>query len=329
MNKLPKVSVVMSNYNGLDLRLIDKSLPSILKNSYPNLEVLLVDNASVDKSLEYVKKNFRNNPKLRIIENPVNMYSVGLNLGIKNSIGKYVAFFNNDAYVEDGYFEKFVSFLDKNSSVALAQGKLLSSVDHSKIDCVGETMDIFGNPLSFGHGDKDSEKFNSTKEILSVSGSCSILRKSVVKKIGNFDEAYGIGYEDMDLSLRAWMNDLKVIYFPDVRVFHKRGATDLSPVIRNKVKWHFNKNRIATLIKNEPSNYLILSLPVVFVFYILMGIYESLIQGKPKLGLARLTSIIWVIYHLPELLSKRRKLGKRINNFGKIKNLMIKKFVII
>src|SRR5690348_1564297 len=156
----------MSNYNGVTLKLIESSLSSILKNNYSNLEVILVDNSSTDNSVETVIRKFGANKRFTIIKNPVNMYSQGLNLGIKKSTGKYVAFFNNDARVEDGYFQEFVKFLEKNKSIALAQGKLLSSKDRRVIDCTGETMDTYGNPTSIGNGEKDNGKYTDICDLL-------------------------------------------------------------------------------------------------------------------------------------------------------------------
>lgn len=304
-NMYPKVSVVMSNYNGVKLGLLPKSLKSILSNNYPSLEVILVDNASTDNSVAVVKKMLGKNKNLKLIENPVNMYSRGLNLGVKTAAGKYVAFFNNDARVDDGYFQKFVKFLDKNPKIALAQGKLLSSKNNKLIDSAGEIIDIYGNPTSIGNGMNAEQNFNKSVDLLSVSGSCSILRKSAVAKIGYFDEAYGIGYEDLDLAMRVWMRGFEVKYYPNVYVFHERGATDLAPMIRLKVRWHFNKNRIATIIKNYPPLLAIKALLGVFVIYTLLGMWEIFVKNNFKLGILRFTSIWWIVINLPTILSKR------------------------
>ena len=159
-SKWPRVSVVMSNYNGLSLNLIPETLKLILKNNYPNLEVILIDNASSDKSTNVILKEFGSNTKFKLIQNHINMYSQGLNLGFKNSTGEYIAFFNNDVVVENGYFQKFVKFLEGQPRVALAQGKLLSYFDHSIIASAGETMDEYGNPITIGAGLNAKTSFN-------------------------------------------------------------------------------------------------------------------------------------------------------------------------
>ncbi len=324
--KTPKVSVVMSNYNGHTLKLIDNSLSSILKNNYKNLEVIVIDNASTDDSVSFIKKKYGKNKRLKLIENKINMYSLGLNLGIKNANGKYIAFFNNDATVDNGYFQTFISFLEKNKHIGLAQGKLLAANNHALIDCVGETMDIFGNPTSIGHGEKALGNFTTQTDILSVSGSCSMLRKSIVDDIGYFDEDFGIGYEDMDLSLRARKFGYDIVYFPNIYVYHKRGATDLADIVRIKVRWHFNKNRIMTIIKNYPLHLIITTLPVVVLIYSLAGFWEIMFQNKISLGLTRFTSMFWVLTHLSIILQKRKQIEQipTKNNWSTIYQLMYK-----
>lgn len=311
----PKVSVIISNYNGIKLNILTESLESIFKNDYPNLEVILVDNASEDKSVKVAKTNF---PKLKIVQNPVNMYSQGLNLGIKSSTGDYIAFFNNDVVVKNGYFQKFITFLETNRKIALAQGKLLSYYDHKIIDSAGETIDAFGTPITIGAG-KGANNFNKIREVLSVSGSCSILRKSALEELGYFDEDYGIGYEDLDLALRAWMKGFKVVYFPKVFAYHKRGVTDLSPMVRNKVRWHFNKNRIATLLKNYPLGFIIRNLPITIFIYFVAGIWEMIIKGRVRLGFTRFSALIWASMHLSKILEKRHKVQENTRESGRLK----------
>lgn len=326
MTKWPSVSVVMSNYNGLTLNLLVESLTSILNNDYPNLEVILVDNASTDDSVRIVEKKFGGFPQLKVIRNHINMYSLGLNLGVKNSSGKYVAFFNNDVEVPNGFFQDYVKFLEKNPDIALSQGKLVSFFNHKVIDSTGEAMDKFGNPTTMGQGQNAENNFNQITEVLSVSGSCSLLRKDVIDKLGWFDDDYGIGYEDLDLALRAWLQGYRVVYFPKAISFHRRAATDLSPMVRAIVRWHFNKNRLATMIKNYPLTYLMLTLPVTILIYIVAGLWEIVIKKNYTIGITRFSSILWIIDHLPILLRKRSEIQRKIipDGFSKIEKLISK-----
>ncbi len=316
LNKWPKVSIVVSNYNGLKLNLVLYSLSSILGADYPNFEVILVDNASTDNTVSQVMRKFSKDKRLKIIKNSINMYSQGLNLGLANSDGVYVVFFNNDIEFKPGYLQKVVSLLQKETKAALIQGKLLYFYDHKIIDSAGETMDIYGNPITIGAGEKDSDKYNRQTQILSASGSASVIRRSALDTVGNFDSNYGIGYEDMDLALRLRLKGFRVLYLPDAVIYHKRGRTDLSAMVRVKVRWHFNKNRLATMIKNYPILLLIKALPITILLYILAGLWEIFIKRKVGLGLTRFSAIFWTIKNIPGLLKKRSIIRQDVDKKG-------------
>lgn len=301
----PKVSIIISNYNGSQLNLVIDSLTSVLNCDYPNYEVLLIDNASTDNSVLVVKRKFGKEKRLKIIRNSVNMYSQGLNLGIKNSDGEYIVFFNNDIEFKNGYLQKIVNLFKKERKAALIQGKLLYFYDHKIIDSAGETMDIYGNPVTIGAGERDLGQYAKQTQILSASGSASAIRRSVINIVGDFDPDYGIGYEDMDLALRLRLKGFKVLYLQDAVIYHKRGKTDLSSIVRVKVRWHFNKNRLATMIKNYPILLLIKVLPVTILLYIAAGLWEIFITRQFILGLTRFTAITWNLRHFFGLLKKR------------------------
>ena len=306
----PKVSMIVSNFNGMQLNLIDDCINSLIKPGYPKWELIIVDNASTDDSVKYLKKRFKNYKNCIVVENPINMYSQGLNLGLKKATGKYLAYFNNDVAITKAYLNNLVKEFEKDKKLAIAQGKLLNYKDHTKIDSVGETMDIFGNPQTLGIGETDQGQYDSSDYILSASGSACMIRKSIFGKLGGYDPIFGIGYEDMDLALRVRRLGYKVKRFPKAVVYHKRAATDLADFIRVKVKWHFNKNRLITMIKNYPVPLLIKSLPVTILLYKLIILYEWTIRRNWNMGRVRLTSLIWVIFHLPDIIDSRNKIKK-------------------
>ena len=137
-------------------------------------------------------------------------------------------------------------------------------------------------------------------------------------KLVLFDEDYGIGYEDLDLALRVWLSGYKVMYFPEALAFHKRGVTDLSEEIRVKVRWHFNKNRIITMLKNYSWGFILRNLPGTALIYFATGIWEIIVKRKSALGFTRLTSLLWVLVHIPSILEKRQQVQKNATKNGKI-----------
>ena len=101
----PKVSIIISNLNGIQLDLLKSCIDSLTKPNYSNWELIVVDNASTDSSVAYLKKRFKNHKNCFVIQNPINMYSQGLNLGAKKATGKYLAYFNNDTAITKDYLE--------------------------------------------------------------------------------------------------------------------------------------------------------------------------------------------------------------------------------
>lgn len=307
----PKVSMIVSNLNGMQLNLIKGCIASLMQPNYSNWELIVVDNASTDNSVSFLKSKFKNFRNCFVIENPINMYSQGLNLGAKKATGKFLAYFNNDVAITKGYLNNLVKEFEKDNKLAIAQGKLLNYKNRKKIDSAGESMDIYGNPVTIGYGENDKGQFDVIEDILSASGSACMIRKDIFKKIGGYDEKYGIGYEDMDLALRARRLEYNIKRFPKAVVYHKRAATDLAPFVRIKVKWHFNKNRIATMIKNYPFLLLLKTIPITVTIYFLITFYEWLIVRRWQLGWVRLTSLIWILFNLPFILKSRMQISSK------------------
>ncbi len=304
----PLVSLIVSNLNGMNLNILADCLKSVMASTYKNWELIVVDNNSNDSSVEFVKKLFKGKKNCHLIQNPVNMYSQGLNLGAKAAKGEFLAYFNNDVAIPKGYFETMVKQFETYPNVAIAQAKLVNYFDRKKIDSAGETMDIYGNPITIGAGDADQGQFDQSEDILSCSGSACMIRRSVFEKLGGYDDDYGIGYEDMDLALRARRMGYAVKRFSKVVVFHKRASTDLAAFVRIKVKWHFNKNRLATMLKNYPPMLLVRALPVTIVLYIGIGFYEWFVRKNWQIGWVRFTAMGWAAEHLGDVLTKRQEI---------------------
>lgn len=307
----PKISIIVSNLNGIRLKLLKPCIDSLIKPNYPNWELIVVDNASTDNSVKYLQQKLNRLKNCFLVQNPFNIYSQGLNLGAIKATGKYLAYFNNDVEITKNYLKVLVREFEKDQKLTIAQGKLLNFNSRDIIDSAGETMDIYGNPITLGIGEKDCGQFDQVADILSASGSASMIRRKVFMKSGGYDPLFGIGYEDMDLSLRVRRLGYKIRRFPKAIIYHKRASTDSAPFIKTQVKWHFNKNRIITMIKNYPILLLFKTLPVTLVIYLGITFYEWVIRKNWQLGWVRINAFFWCIFHLPKILAKRLKVKKQ------------------
>lgn len=321
--KEPLISAIVTNYNGWELGLLEDFFDSFLRDNFTNFEIFLVDMVSTDGSIAKVKEKFGKDSRLKIIRNPVNNMSAGINMALKKAIGKYVLFLNNDIYFQKGAIKKMTDFMDTHPNVGQIQGKVVSYFDHSKIDSVGESMDLYGNPVTIGAGEEDKGQYNKSYEVLSVGGASALLRRSLLAEVGFLDPDYAIGYEDMDMALRLRLVGYKMFYLPEVVVYHRRASSTsrASDKLKAQIKLWFNKNRIATVIKNYEAVNVLRSLPVIIMIYVLSGFFEIFYKRLWRFGLTRFQAIIWLITNFPSLLAKRSKV-QRLRKFSDSEVLM-------
>jgi GT2 family glycosyltransferase len=308
----PLISFVVSNYNGLKLGLIRDCLLSLKDIDYENYEVIVVDNGSTDGSTQGIRDEFASFHRLKVVENPVNIYSKGLNLGLTNAKGDLVVLLNNDLVVRPDYARSMTRFFKERPRLVIAMGKIMCWDNRMRIDRVGDSMDLSGNPWLIGSQELDSGQFNSPMEILSAGTTAACVRRTVVKEIGMFDESYHIGYEDMDLALRAHIHGDFVLYNPGAVVYHRGAATDSRREMAVTVKFHFDKNRVATLIKNYEATNMVKALTLATFFYALAFLGEIFAKKNPDYALARARAVGWVIMTLPLIVRNRREVQQRV-----------------
>ncbi len=117
----PLVSIITVNYNGLSH--LKKLLPSLARCKYRNFEIILVDNASTDNSLEYVRANF---PEIKIIRNSKNhLFAAANNQGLTHARGEFCCMMNNDVVVDEDFIAPVIAEFLRNDRLAACQPKIL------------------------------------------------------------------------------------------------------------------------------------------------------------------------------------------------------------
>lgn len=307
LESLPSISFVVSNYNGLKLGLIRECLISLMQVEGNDFEIIVVDNASTDGSAQKIAEEFGSFPKLKVVKNHVNIYSRGLNLGLLKAKGELVVFLNNDLIVRPDYAHSMVNFFKERPRLAIAMGKIMRWDNRKVIDRVADSMDLAGNPWLIGSQQLDRGQFDTPMKILSAGTTAACVKKSLIKEIGMFDENYHIGYEDMDLALRAHIHGNEVLFNPGAIVYHIGAATDSRKEMVAKIKFHFDKNRVTTLIKDYEMPNVLKALTLAAFFYTIAFIGEIFVKRKPDLATARARAVAWVIGALPVIVRSRRE----------------------
>jgi hypothetical protein len=285
---------------------------SILKQDYKNYEIIFVDNASSDHSVQWVKKQY---PKTKIIVNDKNLgFSHANNIGWRYASGEYVLFLNNDTSVTKTFLTELVSFLKKDVSLGGMQSKILLMDHPDTLDSVGAFLTPIGFLFHFGFGNKDVRKYDKDILLYTAKGACMLFRKSVLDKVtvdGNiFDPDYFAYFEETDLCHRIWLAGYSIGYNYRSVIYHKMGAT--SSTIRNaSIQYHSFKNRINSYIKNCDVAHLLSILPLHIVFCEVFAV-ASIALGRFDLTYAIEKAILWNVVNISKTLRKRRIIQKSI-----------------
>jgi GT2 family glycosyltransferase len=216
-------SIIVVNHNGGSL-LVD-CLSSVFRHTN-NFELILVDNASSDGSIETVVKLF---PQITSVKNEVNLgFAKANNLGIQASQGEWIVLLNPDTRVTDGWLESLAVCARAGKNVGIVTPKLMRK-DEKTIDSTGHSFD-FRTALTGdrGAGEYDHGQYEDVQEIPSCSFACALIARKVFDEVGFLDERMMIYYEDVDLCLRGRIAGWRVLYCPRSVVYHSRGG--LTPI---------------------------------------------------------------------------------------------------
>ena len=311
----PLVSIIIVNWNGLSV--LKECFGSLSKIDYPNWELVLVDNGSKDGSLDFAR-SYKFPFRLKIIENKTNLgFAEPNNQGYEISKGKYILLLNNDTKVNRDFLTKLVDRMEMDPEIGVCQPKIYLMEKPGYLDNTGSYITKTGLLKHEGFLEKDSPRFDKEKQIFAAKGACMLIKREVIEKVGLFDKDFFAYFEESDFCWRAWIAGYKTIYFPDTHIFHTLGATS-KKMNQFAVNYHSIKNRIASLIKNlQFKNLFLVLLSHLFILAFISIFYLLRFQfGKFKMVAS---AVGWNLIHLPELLSKRKKIQKlRVVSDGKI-----------
>jgi GT2 family glycosyltransferase len=230
-----KLSIVVVNYNVKYF--LEQCLHSVFKASeHLETEVFVVDNRSVDGSVQMVREKF---PQVILIDNQQNVgFSKANNQAIRQAKGEYILLLNPDTVVEDDTFEKITAFMDDHPDagglgvkMVDGKGKFLPESKRGLPTPAVAFYKIFGLAALFPRSKTFGQyhlTFLSNDEVHSVdvlSGAFMLLRRTTLDKVGLLDESYFMYGEDIDLSYRITKGGFRNYYFPHTRIIHYKGES--------------------------------------------------------------------------------------------------------
>lgn len=316
----PLISVIIVNWNGK--KWLKKCFESLYKQTYPNFEIIFVDNASSDGSVEYVNKYW---PKVKVIRNKQNLgFAGGNNSGLKVAKGKYVFLLNNDTWVESKLLEQLIKAFDEIPNLGSVQPKIVLMSEKDKLDMCGSYWTDYTFLYHFGYGKNSREtKYNRIMPFFGNKGAAMLIKMETIRKIGLFDDDFWNYYEETDFCHRLWIAGYECWYYPKTVVYHAMGGT--SVIYNNSyIQFHNFKNKLLSFLKNFSAFSLIKIIPVYLFFNFLLS-FVWLLQGKVRHFFAIYRAIFWNIIHIRKTLYKRRLIqSERKKSDGEIEKIVKK-----
>ena len=275
-----KINIIIPNWNGRSF--IGNCLDSLRKQTFQEIETVVVDNGSTDGSVEYIRSEY---PEVRVIALDYNKgFAGGVNEGIRNTDGELVFLLNNDTVLDPNCIEALyraslefpqISFFaskmlfSKITGVTVFAGKI-SSMESPElkfysekkaagvINSAGDSFGIDGFARNVGIGEPDRGQHDKEREVFGACAGAALYRRSLFEGIGIFDEDFFLILEDVDLDFRAQLLGHRCLYIPTALVYHEHSAS----IVKYSELQAYNtaRNSLFVLIKNMPARLLILYL---------------------------------------------------------------------
>jgi hypothetical protein len=282
MNKYPKAAVVILNWNGL--KYLRQFLPSVLTSIWPNLDIILGDNASTDGSVEFVKQEY---PSIRIIQNDKNYgFTGGYNKVLEHVDADYYILLNSDVEVSPGWIAPVINLMESDPMIAAAAPKIRAYAQQSNFEHAGAAggfIDSYGYPFCQGRMfyeiEEDKGQYEQSKEVFWATGAAMFVRKKCWEEAGGFDDRFFAHMEEIDLCWRLKNMGYKVMYCAQSEVFHLGGGT-LNTEHPFKTFLNFRNNLL--LLQNNLPAWRAFFVIAVRIWMDLLALFRFLSEGKRK-----------------------------------------------
>jgi len=328
------VSVVVVTWNRRDL--LQSCLQSLSLQQLNNpFEVIVVDNGSVDGSVEMLVRDFSSNSKfaLHLIRNSTNYgFCAANNQGFALATGEFIALLNNDAEAEPGWLAALLAALENHPDAGMAASKILVYEDPRRIDKAAHLIYPDGQNRGRGTGEFDTGQYDQMEEALWPDGCAAMYRRAMLDQIGGFDEDFFAYGDDAELGLRGRIAGWKCWYVPTAVVRHHRGST---LGVRSPQRLELiERNRVLLAAKLFPWSLLWLN-KFYYVARLAAGLWATIrghgelshypgFSGKLNAALALIKGDLRALILLPRMLRKRRD----VNRYRKLSPREVKELIM-
>lgn len=288
----PLVSIIAINYNNAAITC--ELLSSLQKVTYPNLEVIVVDNGS-NENPDCIQENY---PWVKLLKTGKNLgFAGGNNFGFQAARGEYYLLLNNDTEVDPGFLEPLVERLQSDPYAGVASSKLVYHNTDSLIQYAGSTpINKFTGRNNFiGQKEKDQGQYDTCCETYYGHGAAMMIPKKIVEKVGLMADLYFLYYEELDFCERIKKAGYKIWYVGASKVYHKESMSvgKASPL----KTYYMTRNRLLFMRRNGKGLPLAMSMLFFTFISIPKNAISHIIQKRYDLLKAMLKGFTWNWYN--------------------------------
>ncbi len=267
MSEKKHITVIIPNYNGRDF--LKTCMDALADQTCSDFETLVIDNASSDDSVEFLKRDY---PWAKVAVMEKNLgFAGGVNAGIKMSHTKYVLLLNNDTEVDSHFVEEMLKAIEKSPRIFSASSRMVSFHDRTRMDDAGDIYTLMGWAAQRGVAQEVS-RYGAPAKIFSACAGAAIYRRRVFDKIGFFDEMHFAYLEDIDIGYRARIYGYTNVYAPNAIVYHVGSGTSGSRYNQFKVRLAA-RNSVYLNYKNMPNWQLVVNAPALIAGYFIKIVF--------------------------------------------------------
>jgi len=248
----PRVSIILVNWNSYQVTL--ECLLSLRKIDYRDLEVVVVDNGSVDSSAEQLLESA---PEIRLIRNGANLgFAGGNNAGIRNALSRgadYVLLLNNDTVVAPDFLTQMMQVAESDPAIGALSPKIFFFDPADRLNYAGGEHRLWRLfPKVIGLRQKDDGRFDAVSEATFLTGCALLIKAPVLRKIGVLEEVYFHFYEDIEWSLRMVKAGFKGIFVPKSVIWHKEHYVTDKNQSAGFIEFYLARNNMIFARKHVP-----------------------------------------------------------------------------
>ncbi|MCL2218604.1 MAG: glycosyltransferase family 2 protein [Chitinispirillia bacterium] len=259
---MPLVSIIIVNWNGAEV--LPECLESLLCLNHRDTEIVVVDNASADNSVDIVAKICGDKAKIIRLDKNIG-FAAGVNKGFENAAGEFAALLNNDMVVEPSWLDQPLELFE-DGAVGIVSCRQMNYYDRNKVDGLYHRITKELTLMPFGAGCEYrswEDCFSKPGYVMSANGGSAVIRMEAVRAIGGFDADF-FGYmEETDFCLRAFLRGWRCACAPNAVVYHMDGFSFKKNL--GMQYYYRERNRVWYLYKNIPLWDIIKRLPCILI----------------------------------------------------------------